>query len=1032
MAINTSDGTGTASDDIILGPDTTFTGSGGNDLIYGDFGGFRQLPAGGAGTLANPVDLSSFPNLWNTLENPDVQDASVPHTTVIGTGDNTAHVYSITGTAGQSLTLDIDYGNHPVGTAADFAIDIIDANGNAVSPTISIPFTDSGSVNPDPLVVLVLPSTGTFRIQVREAGSAVVTAGATYVMNVSVTGQAFNNATVQVSNDNIDGGSGEDYLNGMGGNDTIDGGAGADSMHGGSGNDTIIGGAGADIIDGGDGVDILTYQNSVSAVTVGNGGSGANLGGDAAGDSVTDIEIIIGSNNNDLLFGGGGAVTLFGADGNDGLIAFGGDDVLFGGNGNDELIVQDVGVSAGAKFDGGADNDVLTIATSSDQDFSNISVTNIESITINGDDAGTFASRVTFGSIAGVTSIAYGAHVGQSVQLAFAAGTAALNLSAINITGLDQPGDSLLISGNSGANSIIGSTLADVINSGGGTDRVNAGAGNDVVSGATGGFNVLIGGSGTDTLSYAAATSGVGARLDGGANFGAAASDVISQFENITGSRFNDVLVGDGQANILNGGLGNDQYFGGNGDDIFIDHSGVDSFNGGAGVDTVTYQNAASAVGARLDGGASFAGAAGDTFVFIDNLVGTNFNDVLVGNTSANTLSGLGGNDTFFGGGGADSYDGGAGSDVVSFAAATGRVGVRLDGNPSFGAATGSTFTSIERFIGSRFKDTFVGDAGNNVFDGGLGSDTYFGGDGSDTVDMSSATSRVGVRLDGLASFGGAAGESYTDIENVFGTSFNDVFVGNTSDNFFASNGGTDTFFGGDGSDTASFAGLGAGVGARLDGGANFGAAAGASINSIENLIGTGFNDVLVGNAEDNVLNGGTGGVDAFYGGGGSDTVSYVNATGSVGARLDGGANFGQATGDLLSSIENLIGSSFNDVLVGATGAIDGGAGNDTMFAGGNSGTTLIGGLGDDTISLAGGAGPDVAIIRSGEGNDTITGFVDNSDTLDLTDFNFASKAAALTLAEETGGNVLFTFDDGGTLLVTGITEAELNSDLLI
>lgn len=140
-------------------------------------------------------------------------------------------------------------------------------------------------------------------------------------------------------------------------------------------------------------------------------------------------------------------------------------------------------------------------------------------------------------------------------------------------------------------------------------------------------------------------------------------------------------------------------------------------------------------------------------------------------------------------------------------------------------------------------------------------------------------------------------------------------------------------------------------------------------------LTGTSGADVLTGTALDDTLSG-LGGNDTLAGLGGSDTASYAGAASSVkvSLALTTAQDTGGAGADTLSGIENLLGSRFNDTLIGdarrnvLTGGggvdrLDGGAGNDR----------LAGGTGSDV--LKGGAGADVMI--GGTGNDTY--YVDES-----------------------------------------------------
>jgi Ca2+-binding RTX toxin-like protein len=146
-------------------------------------------------------------------------------------------------------------------------------------------------------------------------------------------------------NDSLSGLAGADTLRGGAGNDILLGGEGNDSLLGEAGDDTLMGGAGADVLDGGEGVNTVSYANS-AAVEV-NLTSNNHLGGDAAGDSLTKIQNVIGSIQNDTLMGDINANQLQGGDGNDSL---------FGGQGNDTL----QGDAGHDRLDGGEGNDTLT------------------------------------------------------------------------------------------------------------------------------------------------------------------------------------------------------------------------------------------------------------------------------------------------------------------------------------------------------------------------------------------------------------------------------------------------------------------------------------------------------------------------------------------------------------------------------------------------------------------------------------------------------------------------------------------------
>ncbi|HEY9691428.1 MAG TPA: FG-GAP-like repeat-containing protein [Oculatellaceae cyanobacterium] len=146
----------------------------------------------------------------------------------------------------------------------------------------------------------------------------------------------------------------------------------------------------------------------------------------------------------------------------------------------------------------------------------------------------------------------------------------------------------------------------------------------------------------------------------------------------------------------------------------------------------------------------------------------------------------------------------------------------------------------------------------------------------------------------------------------------------------------------------------------------------------IEGIIGSSYNDAITGSTENNIFNGGAG-ADTINGGGGTDSTSYATSTAAVNVNLNTGINRGgDAEFDILTSIENLIGSKFHDTLTGsnANQVISGGSGNDSITGGANQDVldgengndTLLGAAGQDI--LTGGAGADV--LDGGEGKDQI------------------------------------------------------------
>jgi len=237
----------------------------------------------------------------------------------------------------------------------------------------------------------------------------------------------------------------------------------------------------------------------------------------------------------------------------------------------------------------------------------------------------------------------------------------------------------------SGNDVLIGNDVANVI---------HAGAGNDTLSGGLG-DDTLDGGLGIDTVTYGAATGGVSVYLKWGNVRGADGNDHLVSIENATGSAFADRVIGDGGANTLYGGAGND---------ILKSKGGGDSLYGGAGQDRLV----GGALADTMDGGAG-----GDT------VSGAGGNDIIQGGAGADYLYGNGGNDTIHAGADNDKVMGGQGDDLLYGDSGVNRLyGGR--GNDTLTAGSGGDYLRGEAGI-----DTLVSGVGNDRLFGGTSSDTF-------------------------------------------------------------------------------------------------------------------------------------------------------------------------------------------------------------------------------------------------------------------------------------------------------------------
>lgn len=260
---------------------------------------------------------------------------------------------------------------------------------------------------------------------------------------------------------------------------------------------------------------------------------------------------------------------------------------------------------------------------------------------------------------------------------------------------------------------------------------------------------------------------------------------------------------------------------------------------------------------------------------------------------------------------------------------------------------------------------TYTGTSGNNTLTGGNSADSLHGLDGDDSLN----------------------GRGGADV--LYGGSGNDTLTGGS---------GSDTLYGGDGTDLASYSGAGGAVNVNLATGLGSGSdASGDVLFEIEHLLGSNYNDTLTGDAGDNSLNGGSGndvlagggGNDTLIGGSGIDTGDYSSSGAGVTVNLaTGTGSGGDADGDVLSQIENLLGSTYADLLTGDGNAnvLTGGAGDDSLY-GGAGNDSLYGGDGNDL--LQGGTGSDR--IEGGAGIDT----VDYSDSTSAVSVNLDSDSAS-------------------------------------
>ncbi len=197
------------------------------------------------------------------------------------------------------------------------------------------------------------------------------------------------------------------------------------------------------------------------------------------------------------------------------------------------------------------------------------------------------------------------------------------NLDRLAVTG-NHGDDTIFAAGGLGTG---GQSSLDLSLSGNeGDDDVTGGAGGDLIFGGDG-DDVVEGGGGTDTADFSGAAGPVAVDLRAGTAEGFGA-DTLSGVENVTGGSFDDVLAGDSEANLL---------------------------EGGSGQDTADFTSSPQGVAAELNHGTA-VGDGDDTLSGIENITGSAHADQIDGDAFANRLEG---------GAGDDSVDAGAGDDEL-------------------------------------------------------------------------------------------------------------------------------------------------------------------------------------------------------------------------------------------------------------------------------------------------------------------------------------------------------------------------------
>lgn len=613
---------------------------------------------------------------------------------------------------------------------------------------------------------------------------------------------------------------------------------------------TIWDGAGADVIDASNytAAQIDLRQGHFSSIGFQGDGSTAIKWDNANGDGVDHgnvgialyavIENAIGTDNGDVLVGNEWGNVLYGGIGVDTIY---GDGIIFDGvSGFHNNDANRPGPNAAADLSGddiligGADNDLFYGGKGNDVIHGGYVASDITSIVSTWDSAGEFTGtnnikgqalpeiNYSSNSFADGTDTLWYSKLDEGIHVTFVANSVGATTVVKGTTG--EYGTDKLFS----IESIGGTTSNDIFDGTTDTASVSASLGTDQYTfsstGPFGGliyYNTFLDAVG---VHIAVTVTGSGGHVDKSDSSGFLAQDTIG-----TGIK---TLVGTAQDDSFSGfrpGAFVSYYGGGGSDSYSLDMSGFgfggpttatvnvfDPSNGALGRISVSNSTSQTLVSQQHSGS--------NLIVQTDYFNGSNVLHVYFeqdGQTAVQTAS-IGGVRNSFGtitadlilsGTGDQVIFGGGGSDTVDYSAATGGVTANL----ATGTATNNgwgytdTYHDISNILGSGFADNITGDSNANVLNGGAGADTISagggndtviggsgvdtmdGGSGTDTLDYSGSSNWVVVDLHNGTANADGVNETFTNFENVIGSSFGgDILVGDSGANVIDGGAGSD------------------------------------------------------------------------------------------------------------------------------------------------------------------------------------------------------------------------------------------------
>lgn len=506
-------------------------------------------------------------------------------------------------------------------------------------------------------------------------------------------------------------GTGNDLANRIIGNSAgniIDGGAGADDLAGGAGDDTYIVDNVLDSVTensgAGSGIDTVRTSVDISALW-------SNV--ESAVVTVAQGHSIFGNGLDNSLTGNDGGDTLEGYEGADHIVGGGGDDILAGddlahpdddfvadfiegGAGNDTYYIDDLDIISDTS---GTDTIMAYFSYTLGADFENLTLTGSNDVNGTGNDSaniitGNGGNNILDGGAGADTLHGGGGNdtfiIDATDTISDTAGTDTVK-AGFSYTLLDgfenltlTGADSIDGTGNSANNILTGNDGNNVLTGLGGDDSYYVTEFDTVVEAVDGGTDTLfltVAGGYTLAANVENATI-----LATSGSFGVSGNALANVF---TGNDGNDRFTGNGGGDTFYGFKGNDTFYAGSGADLFDGGSNAASGQDTA-TDVVYYNSSTTGIVVTIDGtgagtGGAGSGAEGDTFVSIEAIVGSDYDDIINISSDRGAYGG-GGNDTM--GDAANdgiraALDGGDGNDTLS---------VGVDGGFMTGGAGDDTF----------------------------------------------------------------------------------------------------------------------------------------------------------------------------------------------------------------------------------------------------------------------------------------------------------------------------------------------------